>query len=83
MITQFEQDRKLEWAVGSPDGRLLGHVHGYQLTPVGAGETDVTSYRVWSAVPPSTKVQVQWPVVPVDRLERSLVNLEALVTETV
>jgi hypothetical protein len=53
------------------------------LTPVGAGETDVTSYRVWSAVPPSTKVQVQWPVVPVDRLERSLVNLEALVTETV
>ena len=34
VVTRLEPDRRLEWAVGSPDGRLLGHVYGYELDPV-------------------------------------------------
>jgi GNAT superfamily N-acetyltransferase/uncharacterized protein YndB with AHSA1/START domain len=77
VVTRLEPDRRLEWAVGSPDGRLLGHVYGYELTPIDGG-TAVSSYCDWSAVPPAAKARTRWPVVPLDRLERTLANLEAL-----
>lgn len=80
VVTRFEPDRHLEWAVGSPDGRVLGHVYGYELRPVGDAETEVTSYCDWSAVPPAIKIRFRWPVVPVDSLERSLAKLDDLVT---
>ena len=80
VITRFEPDRCLEWTVGDADGRVLGHVYGYELTPVSDRETEVTSYCDWSAVPPASKSRIRWPVVPVDRLERSLANLDRLVT---
>jgi len=80
VVTRFEPGRRLEWAVGSPDGQLLGHVYGYELRPVGEAGTEVISYCDWSAVPPAGKIRLRWPVVPVDRLERSLANLAELVT---
>lgn len=40
------------------------------------------SYCDLSAVPPGVKARIRWPVVPVDRLERSLVNLDSLVAGT-
>jgi GNAT superfamily N-acetyltransferase len=80
VVTRLEPDRRLEWAVGSPDGQLLGHVYGYELEPVSDVDTRVTSYCDWSGVAPASRSRMRWPVVPVDRLERSLANLEALVT---
>ena len=32
--TRFEQDRLVEWAVGAPDRTPLGHVYGWELTPI-------------------------------------------------
>jgi GNAT superfamily N-acetyltransferase len=82
VVTRIESGHLLEWAVGYPDGRLLGHVYGYVLQPVSEAETEVTSYCDWSAVAPAVRARMTWPVVPVDRLERSLLNLEALLTES-
>jgi GNAT superfamily N-acetyltransferase len=81
VVTRFTPGRLLEWAVGNPDGQLLGHVYGYELAPVSDAETTVTSYCDWSAVPPAVRARMTWPVVPVDRLERSLVNLAALLND--
>jgi len=81
VVTRFQPGRLLEWAVGSPDGQLLGHVYGYELEPVSEAETTVTSYCDWSAVIPAIRARTRWPVVPVDRLERSLVNLAALLND--
>jgi hypothetical protein len=80
VVTRIASGECLEWSVGSPDGRMLGHVYGYLLTPVGTDETDVTCYCDWSAVPPAAKARTRWPVVPVDRMERTLENLDRLVT---
>ena len=81
VVTRLQPGRLLEWAVGSPDGQLLGHVYGYELVPVSEAETAVTSYCDWSAVIPAIRARMTWPVVPVDRLERSLVNLAALLND--
>jgi ribosomal protein S18 acetylase RimI-like enzyme len=81
VVTRLEPERRLEWAVGSPDGQLVGHVYGYELEPVSDVDTKVTSYCDWSGVAPAMRARMRWPVVPVDRLERSLLNLEALVTD--
>jgi hypothetical protein len=79
VVTRVEPDRLFEWAVGSVEGQLLGHVYGYELEPTADG-TVVTSYCDWSAVPAAAKARIRWPVVPLDRLERSLANLDTLVT---
>jgi GNAT superfamily N-acetyltransferase len=81
VVTRLEPGRLLEWAVGSVDGQLLGHVYGYELGPVSEAETAVTSYCDWSGVSPAVRARMTWPVVPVDRLERSLVNLAALLND--
>jgi len=60
-----------------PDAFWTRH---FELHAVSDRETDVTSYCDWSAVPPASKSRIRWPVVPVDRLERSLANLDRLVT---
>jgi AcrR family transcriptional regulator/GNAT superfamily N-acetyltransferase len=80
VVTRIAPGECLEWSVGSPDGRMFGHVYGYLLAPISADETDVTCYCDWSAVPPAAKARMRWPVVPLDRLERTLENLDRLVT---
>ncbi len=80
VVTRLEPDRLLEWAVGNPDGQLLGHVYGYELDPVPGG-TRVTSYCDWSGVVPAVRARMRWPVVPVDRLERSLANLDTILSD--
>jgi GNAT superfamily N-acetyltransferase/uncharacterized protein YndB with AHSA1/START domain len=80
VVTRIEPPRQLEWAVGSVEGQFIGHVYGYELSPDGDGRTAVTSYCDWSGVPASWLARVRWPVVPLDRLERSLANLDTLVT---
>ncbi len=81
VVTRLQPGRLLEWAVGYPDGQLLGHVYGYELAPAAEGGTAVTSYCDWSAVIPAIRARMTWPVVPVDRLEQSLANLAALLND--
>jgi GNAT superfamily N-acetyltransferase len=82
VVTRIEPDRWLEWSVGNLEGDMLGHVYGYELTAATDGRTAVEIYCDWSRVPASAKARRRWPVVPLDRLERSLANLEQLVTES-
>ncbi|MGX7680986.1 polyketide cyclase [Jatrophihabitans sp. DSM 45814] len=80
IITGFEQDTLLEWSVMTPKGNPYGHVYGYQLEAAGDGETIVTSYCDWSGLPEKRKDPSRWPIVPLHMLEKSLDNLEGIVT---
>ncbi len=80
IITNIEQDRLVEWSVGSPDGRIFGHVYGYSLVPVDEQSTEVTSYCDWSGLSEKRKARIAFPIVPLSMMEKSLDNLEAIVT---
>lgn len=80
-VTRIEPDRLVEWSVGSTDHpKPLGHVYGWELTPVDDGTTDVTNYCDWSGLNPKLRDRVTFPIVPVEMLERSVERLEQLVT---
>ena len=68
----YRAERRLPW-------RSVGHDYGYRLDPVGAAETVVTNYCDWTAVPEQWRQRVNWPVVPPEMLERSLLNLQRIV----
>jgi hypothetical protein len=74
-ITRYEQDAALEWRPGAPGRRPIGHLYGYQLTPVSATETDVTSYYDWSAISDKWQALNVFPVVSSDQLAASLEKL--------
>ncbi len=80
IITNIEQDRLVEWSVGSPDGRIFGHVYGYSLVPVDESSTEVTSYCDWSGLSEKRKARIAFPIVPLSMMEKSMDNLEAIVT---
>lgn len=82
-VVSFEPDRLFEWEIGSKDREgTFGHVYGWRIEPVTETECDVTNYVDWSNLPESTKqaTEGRWPVVPVHMLERSVENLDRLVT---
>jgi hypothetical protein len=79
-ITGFELDALLEWSLLTPKGTIFGHVYGYRLEPLDEDSTRVTSYCDWSALPEKRKDPSRWPVVPLHMLEKSLDNLESIVT---
>jgi hypothetical protein len=78
-VTKIEPGKAIEWNVGTAEHGAFGHVYGYELTPAGDGGTDVVLYVDWSGVPEEVRSVVQWPVVPVHMLEKSLENLEPVV----
>jgi hypothetical protein len=78
-VTDIEPDRRLEWNVVALGRPRVGHVYGYLLEPVGGAETVVTNYCDWTAVPEQWRQRVNWPVVPPEMLERSLLNLQRIV----
>jgi hypothetical protein len=80
VVTQLVPDRLVEWTVGSAERSPLGHLYGWALEPVGDDATEVTNYCDWSRIPEKLKGRITWPVVPVSMLERSLDNLERIVT---
>jgi hypothetical protein len=80
VITDFEADALLEWSVQTPSGRIFGHVYGYRLEPIDDNSTMVTSYCDWSGLPEKRKDPSRWPIVPLHMLEKSLDNLESIVT---
>jgi hypothetical protein len=81
-VTQFSPDQHLEWTVGQVDRPSVGHVYGYLLSPVGADQTEVTSYCDWSALPEKWRARISWPVVPASALAQSLDNLERIATSS-
>ena len=71
-ITRYEQDAHIEWTVTSP--RIdppIGHVYGYQLTPVDGG-TAVTSYYDWSAINDDWRARGIFPVISAGALRATL-----------
>jgi hypothetical protein len=80
IITGFEKDTLLEWSVMTANGTPYGHVYGYRLEATDGGDTIVTSYCDWSGLPERRKNPSRWPIVPLHMLEKSLDNLESIVT---
>lgn len=78
-VTRIEQDRLVEWSVGSTDHpKPLGHVYGWTLEPVDETTTDVTNYCDWSGLNPKLRDHITFPVVPLEMLERSVDRLAEL-----
>lgn len=79
LVTDFEQDRLVEWTAGGIDKPPVGHVYGWLLEPVAGGGTVVTHYCDWSGISDEMRSQRAWPVVPLHMLETSIANLERMV----
>jgi hypothetical protein len=79
-VTRLVPDTCLEWTVGLVGQPAFGHFYGYELEPVGDGETLVTSYVDWSGLPDEWRDRVPFPVVPMSMHEQSLENLDRIVT---
>ncbi|MCU1401181.1 MAG: hypothetical protein JWN62_4290 [Acidimicrobiales bacterium] len=80
IVTKIEPDALLEWNVGSAERGPLGHVYGYELVPVGDGETDVTSYCDWTDISDAIRERVKFPIVPKMALITTLEKLDRLAT---
>ena len=78
-VTKFVPDTTLEWNVGGVDQPPFGHVYGYELRAAGPTSTDVSLYCDWTGVRAS-RIRDRFPIVPVHMLEKSLDNLERIVT---
>jgi len=78
-VTAFVPDELFEWNVGGVDQPPFGHVYGYRLEPGGDGATLVTLYVDWTGVRAGS-IRDRFPIVPAHMLERSLDNLDRVVT---
>ena len=80
-VTKLEPGRLIEWTIGLPDHTPLGHVYGWQLTPVDGQHTDVVNYCDWSNITDTLRAAGRvWPIVPVAMLEKSIAELERMVS---
>jgi hypothetical protein len=77
-VTQLIPDRLIEWTVRPVGKPPAGHVYGWQIEPLTDGECLVSNYCDWTNISEDLRARFRWPVVPVDRLERSVGNLEGL-----
>ncbi len=81
-VTQLVPDRLIEWGIGGVDQPPLGHLYGWQIEPVGDQECDVTNYCDWTGIPEEMRARREWPIVPVEMLERSVENLQRIATSS-
>ena len=84
-VLAFEPPRAISWRPGyvsDETGELEfgGWVWRYDLTEVGADETEVTLTYDWSAVGPGPREYIKFPAFPPDHLDNSLSHLAALVS---
>jgi uncharacterized protein YndB with AHSA1/START domain len=78
-VTQIEPGRLIEWSTNIlGNDEPVGHRYGWIIEPVTDTDCDVTNYTDWSRLP--AEYQSHWPIVPVSMLERSVENLERIVT---
>jgi hypothetical protein len=80
-VTQIVPDSLFEWGVGSADRAPFGHVYGWLIEPVSDTECDVTNYCDWTNIPDEMRSRREWPVVPVQMLEKSVENLQRVATQ--
>lgn len=81
VVTRLEPDALVEWTLGPVGSEPFGHLYGWKLEAVGPNETVVTNYCDWSGITDELRARrPDWPIVPVAMLERSVANLEALLT---
>ena len=57
-----------------------GHVYGWQIEPITDGECLVSHYCDWAGITDELRAKFSWPVMPADRLENSVENLDRLAT---
>jgi hypothetical protein len=83
-VRVFDPPRAVAWEPGQagPDGELSfgGWLWRYDLTPTGAGETNVTLTYDWSAVPAELREHIQFPPFDESHLVNSLEHLVELAT---
>lgn len=70
-ITEFDQDRLIEWAPARPGNPSPGHRYGYRLEPTEGG-TLVTSYYDWSQIGDELRERGIFPVIPESGLRATL-----------
>jgi hypothetical protein len=78
VVTQIVPDRLVEWGPGGVDRPMFGHVYGWEIEPVSDTACEVTNYCDWTNIPEEVRRRREWPVVPVQMLERSVDNLARL-----
>jgi hypothetical protein len=79
-VTQIVPDRLVEWTVGAADRPPVGHLYGWRIEPVSDSECEVTNYCDWTAIPEQIRASRDWPVVPLEMLEKSVANLKRIAT---
>jgi hypothetical protein len=81
VVTRIEPDALVEWTLGPIGSGPFGCLYGWRLEAVGPEETVVTNYCNWSGITDELRARrPDWPIVPVAMLERSVANLDALLT---
>ncbi|WP_434444428.1 polyketide cyclase [Lentzea sp. E54] len=79
-VTVFEKPQAIAWMTGSrKDGELAfgGWFWRYDIKSLGSSEAEVTLTYDWTAVPPSIREYLTFPVFGPDHLTNSLRNLAA------
>ena len=80
-VTRLIPDRLIEWTVQAAGKPPAGHLYGWRIEPLTDGECLVSNYCDWSNISDELRARFRWPVVPVDRLKRSVENLGRLVIQ--
>jgi hypothetical protein len=82
-VTQLIPDRLVEWTVRAVGKPPAGHLYGWQIEPLTDTQCLVSNYCDWTNISDELRARFRWPVVPVDRLQRSVENLERIATHPV
>ncbi len=81
-VTALVPNKLVEWSVSGVDRPPVGHVYGWQIDDDGDDACRVTNYCDWSGITDEYRNAREWPIVPSHMLEKSLDNLERLVTSS-
>ena len=83
-VNVFDDSRTIGWEPGQEDSDGVvqrgGWTWRYDLTPAGAGRTDVTLTYDWSQVSPEVRKAIRFPAADGAHLDNSLGHLADLVT---
>lgn len=77
-VTRLIPDRLVEWTVRAVGKPPAGHVYGWQIEPLPDGACLVSNYCDWTNISDELRAKFRWPVVPADRLQQSVENLERI-----
>ena len=77
-VSQLIPDRLIEWTVRAVGKPPADHVYGWQIEADSDTACVVSNYCDWTNISDELRAKFRWPVVPVDRLQRSVENLDRL-----